>query len=519
MTFYDDEFAALDERATARMAAREEIATLTGLVAVLPLVVVAPVGANKVSVAETVGGPVVGVVYLYNHVGVVLAGQTVDVLIVGGRPRAVLGRVTPDPVPVEPVIEPLPGDPIPVEPTPVEPTPIEPTPIEPTPVEPAPAEPTPIEPTPVEPTPVEPVPTRPLITLQAQNVSVVEGAVAVLTATATDWVTTPSYWEVYDGFWAAASGTALYREGDTLVYKTNPVGSFHQGRQYRPVFVNAAGTTRGTAATVTVTTPAPTPGTDSPALLQKVYFDSQALGLMTRAKLAGELNGGTTITRYLGANDKWLRVIDGSARGVPGRRLRQTLDPASGTDGVAATAVCEWADKVTPRRELWIEYDALFDPDFDWGGQYQGGKLPGIAGGSIPTGGKEYIDGFAARFMWRPEGKLVVYAYHQDRPSRFGEDFPCAFAFTRGQWARIRQRVVCNTGLDRNGEVHVWANGTKVLGKTGLRWRLDVPNGAGVDCLFYSVFHGGSSSLWAPSRVNTIDFDNFKVGPDAASLV
>ena len=54
----------------------------------------------------------------------------------------------------------------------------------------------------------------------------------------------------------------------------------------------------------------------------------------------------------------------------------------------------------------------------------KGGKLPGMVGGSHPTGGHPADDGFSARLMWRRDGAAVQYVYYPGQTSTFGEDIP-----------------------------------------------------------------------------------------------
>ncbi len=176
--------------------------------------------------------------------------------------------------------------------------------------------------------------------------------------------------------------------------------------------------------------------------------------------------------------------------------------------------------EVTPRNEYYASYYVRFSENFDWGGSNEGGKLPGLSGGNRCSGCSNCTgsNGFTARLMWRPSGRLVLYLYHMDK--RAAND-PCGdddnlldvndnpIYANKGEWYHIIQRVKVNTGSNYDGEVEVWVNGEHALTRTGIRF---VTNGDQVDALYFSTFHGGSGSSWAPSVDCNIWFDDIKIG-------
>lgn len=179
----------------------------------------------------------------------------------------------------------------------------------------------------------------------------------------------------------------------------------------------------------------------------------------------------------------------------------------------------------TGRNEKYMSYWMRFDGGFDWGGDsdpvYEGGKLPGFAGGSFCSGGSSCsgTNGFTSRLMWRNGGRGVLYLYHMDKPGTYGDDIQLKksdgsnYFFPKGQWVHVAMRVKMNTvsngSANYNGVVQVWINGTRMHSRTNYRFRT---NGNKVDNLFFSTFHGGSGSEWAPSRDNYIWFDEVKLG-------
>lgn len=103
--------------------------------------------------------------------------------------------------------------------------------------------------------------------------------------------------------------------------------------------------------------------------------------------------------------------------------------------------------------------------------------------------------------MWREGVRGVLYLYHMDKTDPCGDNITLQqdgedFYFQKGQLYNIIQRVKFNTGNNYNGEVEVWINEQQALLVTGLRF---VNNDSKVNHLYFSTFHGGNDSNWAPS--------------------
>ena len=160
-----------------------------------------------------------------------------------------------------------------------------------------------------------------------------------------------------------------------------------------------------------------------------------------------------------------------------------------------------------PGTEYTAEYRVRFESDFDWS---RGGKLPGLCGGSAPTGGKDTIgDGFSARFMWRENGTLHAYLYNA---SGGGQYVNANYTMPRNEWVHIKQRIKLNTGNNSNGILQVWVNGDLKINLSNVRWvnRNSYPD-AKIDMFYFSTFFGGSTVDWAPSRTVHARFDDFIV--------
>src|SRR5689334_24551514 len=63
----------------------------------------------------------------------------------------------------------------------------------------------------------------------------------------------------------------------------------------------------------------------------------------------------------------------------------------------------------TPSSKVYrIRYEVMPEGAFDF---RAGGKLPGIGGGSCPTGGSNATSGWSGRLMWNTGGRLSFYFY------------------------------------------------------------------------------------------------------------
>lgn len=177
----------------------------------------------------------------------------------------------------------------------------------------------------------------------------------------------------------------------------------------------------------------------------------------------------------------------------------------------------QWVAELVPRDTYELEYRLRFDADFDW---RKGGKLPGLGGGTMPTGGRYSPDGFSSRYMWREGGRLVVYLYWAGQESRtrdyrqqFGANLDCGVTFERGRAYRLRQRVSLNTPGKADGVLEVWVDDRPVLKRTDLLFRDTPAKRWQIDRFLFSTFHGGKAATWAPAHDCTVEFDDIKVRP------
>jgi len=177
--------------------------------------------------------------------------------------------------------------------------------------------------------------------------------------------------------------------------------------------------------------------------------------------------------------------------------------------------------------EVYAQYKIMFPKGFNF---RRGGKLPGLSGGSSPTGGKKCIgDGFSARIMWRVEGfvnnkiknpykaYLCQYVYYpgKDSSRKWGEDFNWSdlkrekVFIKPGKWHTIKTRIKLSIPGKRDDLIESWFDGIKVL-RVKLDLRSKEHNG-GIDSFNFVTFFGGNDSTWASPKTQYIYFDEFNI--------
>jgi hypothetical protein len=156
-----------------------------------------------------------------------------------------------------------------------------------------------------------------------------------------------------------------------------------------------------------------------------------------------------------------------------------------------------------------LSYWVRFDPAFSW---VRGGKLPGLCGGTCPSGGARVTghDGWSVRTMWRPSGAGEVYAYILPAQEYGTELGLGAWSFIPGQWHRLTVELMLNHGDLADGSVRVWVDedptGKATFEEGGLTFRRD---STGATVLFFSTFFGGHDASWATPVDTFADFAGF----------
>ena len=238
-----------------------------------------------------------------------------------------------------------------------------------------------------------------------------------------------------------------------------------------------------------------------------------------------------------GVDEGWTRIISGrNAFGGRGSSLRVRY-PAGGEGPGEGGA--QWIVELDEGyEEAYLSYRFKFSPGFDF---VRGGKLPGLAGGSAPSGNApaDGVRGWSGRLMWRtdfrgetgqPEQRtsgLISYAKHLHSGFAMDgrqEDEVFVVEPATGQesvleserWYTVRQRVVMNTPGQRDGILQIWLDGRLVLTQTNLQYR-NTPD-LKIDRLFFSTFFGGGEA-WRSSKNEYCYFDDFKMSIPQQRLV
>ncbi|MGH7442706.1 MAG: polysaccharide lyase, partial [bacterium] len=170
-----------------------------------------------------------------------------------------------------------------------------------------------------------------------------------------------------------------------------------------------------------------------------------------------------------------------AAPGAPSGEALRVLYPQGEIGGASGYQfLCRFPSMgLQARDEAWLRYYLRFDPGFDF---VKGGKLPGLGGGEANTGGHPANgrDGWTARIMWRPDGRVVQYVYHVGQKGKYGDDLDWVLdgqpvRFTPGRWDCVETRVKLNEPGQADGVIQSWFNGRLALDARGLRFR-DIPS-------------------------------------------
>ncbi len=229
-----------------------------------------------------------------------------------------------------------------------------------------------------------------------------------------------------------------------------------------------------------------------------------------------------------GVTEGRVRVVSGSqAFGGSGSALA-TSYPA-GVHGTRETGA-QWPYEFGQSyEEATLSYRVRFAPGFDF---VRGGKLPGLAGGTAPTGSTQAtgFNGWSGRLMWRTDFNGVsgqpqqltsggiTYAKHtdsgfagdgvqEDRNFFFNPD-GSRTVFVANRWYQITQRIVMNTPGQFNGIQQIWIDGVMVINEQNIRYRLD--NSFAIDQMYFSTFYGGNGD-WRTSKAEEAFFDDFVI--------
>jgi len=237
--------------------------------------------------------------------------------------------------------------------------------------------------------------------------------------------------------------------------------------------------------------------------LMNAHFTAAELGAYARDEVAADFGAAPAWDDGLGEGRA---TIEAEA---DNRFLRVTF-PAD-VFGPANGGVQFIVTLAESHEELFFAYRVRFQAGF---GFNRGGKLPGLVGGTSPTGCQPEETGFSARNMWRMGGAIVQYVYWPDQPNTCGDDLDYEadgepLSFTPGTWQTVEHRIKMNTPGQSDGVMQAWIDGQLYLDDSARQWR-KVESFA-IDALYFSTFFGGSTQDWASPMQQSVDFDDLIV--------
>ena len=259
-------------------------------------------------------------------------------------------------------------------------------------------------------------------------------------------------------------------------------------------------------------------------------FDHHSAGVYTEAQLEADWNAPPWDN---GVGEGRVEIVEGAeAFGGSGSAL--AVHYPADSFGVRGTGAQWQLELEEEYEELVVSYRVKFRDGFDF---VRGGKLPGLAGGSAPTGSApaDGVRGWTGRLMWRTDftgtsgspaqttSDAISYAKHldsgfdqdgrQEDQVYWEDDANQRIVLESGAWYQIKQHVRMNTPGEADGILQIWLDGVLVLDQNNLRFRsiADLK----IDQMFFSTFFGGGSS-WRTSKDEVVFFDDFVITEPAA---
>jgi len=152
-----------------------------------------------------------------------------------------------------------------------------------------------------------------------------------------------------------------------------------------------------------------------------------------------------------------------------------------------------------------MKYELMPIGNFDF---RAGGKLPGMAGGTGPTGGSSATSGWSGRLMWNTGGRLSFYFYNVKGGTGgidtggYGTHWMWATdaKLKPGVWNTIEVVYDVNTG-----ETIGYLNGVEKA-----RQKLYYPYKS-IDFMMFSTFFGGQGDQYKPVKTEYMSFRNMQV--------
>lgn len=254
-------------------------------------------------------------------------------------------------------------------------------------------------------------------------------------------------------------------------------------------------------------------------------FDAQTPGLYTEQNLEDQWNQPTFDD---GVREGRVSIVSGN-EAFGGNGASMAVSYPAGQDGTKETGA-QWILKLDGEyEEATLRYRVKFRQGFDF---VRGGKLPGLAGGTAPTGSTQSdgINGWTGRLMWRTDfdgvsgqpaqltSNAISYAKYatsgfagdgeQEDKLYFTEADDSRVVWQSGVWYEITQYVKMNTPGQSDGIIRVFVDGRQVYDQTDALIRHAAS--LKIDKMYFSTFFGGNED-WRTSKDEVAYFDDFEI--------
>lgn len=194
-----------------------------------------------------------------------------------------------------------------------------------------------------------------------------------------------------------------------------------------------------------------------------------------------------------------------------GSNVMRLILPKGSHAGSDIPAGCDWETLLNSSfNELYFSYRIKFKPGFEW---VCGGKIPGVRGGPSWDGwfGPPYDGGFVNLPMWSEQPTIAHYYYYHGQTHEYGATRLWNTRIESDKWYTVTLRTVMNTINGGYGNTDAvfegYINGKLVSQITGFTLRNLAS--IGIDRLNITAFFGGGEPLFAATRDEWIELDDF----------
>jgi len=209
-----------------------------------------------------------------------------------------------------------------------------------------------------------------------------------------------------------------------------------------------------------------------------------------------DTGAGTSMQALTSPTSGWISVPAGTRR----------IYCPKGKTGPSSSAAA-FLTAINGSKRYRIRYEVMPEGNFDF---RAGGKLPGLGGGTAPSGGSSSTSGYSGRLMWNSGGRLSFYFYRVSGGTGgidtggYGTHWMWApdAKLIKGRWNTIELLVDMNTG-----ETLGYLNGS-LKARQNLRYLWST-----TDKMVFSAFFGGQGYSYTPLKNEYLSFRNMMIKP------